>query len=341
MVNRIDCRNANGTYDKVKGQAAIDYAAANADLVIGIEGDNEPNHASAPPAWPTYLKDYTRVALRCGARPSEALRTSPWRVPSIWNRITADYIKLGDVSDSVDVGCIHWYTGGRRPTVSGKSGSGDEEGGGSGTQTFDEALDDCAICFGDAPIWNTESGWGVAGPGLPLGPFFVTNGAQAKYLLRDVAECFNRGITLTSLYTLIDDTRTPPRYHGLLTDALEKRPSFNAVKNLVSLFSDPGAAFPLQKLDFKLTGSGYSRMPLMQKRDGSFLLTLWNDADSYNRTTSSDVTVPPLNVKLELGTAAEVRLFTPTVATAPSDKGSVGTLDLKVPDHLLVVEIVP
>jgi len=82
---------------------------------------------------------------------------------------------------------------------------------------------------------------------------------------------------------------------------------------------------------------------LFQKSDGTFLLALYQDVDSYDRRTRRDLPVAPLSVPLGLTrTAARIDVFTPTTHSAAVRSATgVNALTIPVGDHVTVVKITP
>ena len=95
---------------------------------------------------------------------------------AIWGSEIAAYNKLGDISQWIDAGNLHYYTGGNKPTV---TAEGDDT---ASATTMDEAITNAGIIAPGLPIWVTETGWGVAGEGCPLSQWYVTPNAQAVLL---------------------------------------------------------------------------------------------------------------------------------------------------------------
>jgi hypothetical protein len=62
----------------------------------------------------------------------------------------------------------------------------------------------------------------------------------------------------------------------LLRNDLSEKPSFRAVKNLITILSDKGPSFGPDTLNYVLNGSiEYIRQILFQKRNGDFYLMVW------------------------------------------------------------------
>ena len=201
--------------DRAGTKANIDFLvnAVGAENISGIESANEySNPATRPADWATQLRDFHKWLYKT-VRSKAALNTVPVIGPSIWGRLTQDYVTLGNLEPNIDRGCLHWYTGGRRPTRAGMPGK----------------------PAGLSPIrWPTRSakprcwrrpsrcgspntGYPVAGPGTPLSQLHhQRKGRRRNMSFGACSTRFGEGVEKMNIYALIDDVhRDPPRYHGL------------------------------------------------------------------------------------------------------------------------------
>jgi hypothetical protein len=329
--------------DREATKANLDFLAeaVGAQNVSGIESANEYNNPKKkPPNWAPELREFQKW-LHDTVRADPRLSSIPLVAPSIWGRVTDDYLAVGNLEPNVDKGCLHYYTGGRRPTIAGRPRGGGDEGGGSGHYALADAIKDAKILAPTKPLWITEYGYPVTGPGLSLTGNFITEAAAAKYLIRGLLDAFGEGVERTYVYSLIDDVqRSPPRYHGLLDGGMRPRPSYDALRNLIGLFFDRADAFAPGVLKYDLANVPSSlKSQLFQKTDGTFLLTMYQDVDSYDRLLKQDVTVAPTNVQLSLERpATNVEVFTPTFQSEPTQSANrVKALTVPVGDHVTVV----
>jgi hypothetical protein len=96
--------------------------------------------------------------------------------------------------------------------------------------------------------------------------------------------------------------------YGLMTNTLQPKYSYNALKALTALLDDRGASFSPGKLQYSLTGSTTNvHHLLMQKRDGSFCLALWVNLPVYNPANNTTINVEPQGVTLTLDSGHEVQ----------------------------------
>jgi hypothetical protein len=328
--------------DRAGTRANIDFLATRVGTqnISGIESVNEYSNPSTRPAdWANQLREFHKW-LYATVRARPALNNVPVIAPSMWGRQTNDYITLGNLEPSVDRGCLHWYTGGRRPTRAGMPGRPADF-----SYSLADAIREAKVLAPTKPLWITECGHPIAGPGTPLSSFTITEKAAAKYMIRGLLDGFGEGVEKMNIYALIDDVhRQPPRYHGLTDGTLKRRLTFHAVKNLMVLFRDSGTLTSGGTLDFTLgNATATIKRQLFQKSDRTFLLTMYQDVDSYNRTTLRDTVVAPVTVRLNLAQpAAKIEVFTPTLSQAVKQSVSnAKTLAIPVGDHVTVVKITP
>jgi hypothetical protein len=331
---RLICvTGAGDNIDRTKVTPVLDVLAENAAMTHAVEGANEPNNGY-PSGWDQRTKDYQQWLFdEVHARPPIADKHIIG--PSVWGREDKGYQALGDMSDVMTVGNLHYYTGGCKPTV---TAQGQDSGSAS---TLNEAITDAEGLAPGLPIWITETGWPVAGPGCGLSPGFVTDNAQAKYVVRMLMEAFIRGIQHVALYTLLDDDRTPPRYHGLMKQDMTKRASYGALKRTLALYKQDGPRPQLGNLEYavQFPSPSVHGLPLMQKSDGRFLITLWNDVDSYDRTTFADIDPAPVEAVVTFGRSMNMRSMMPVKAWEWTDLTAGDNVTLSVPDHPIVLEV--
>jgi hypothetical protein len=332
--------------DRVGTKANLDFLAdvVGAHNVSAIESANEYNNPkSRPPNWAVELRDFQKW-LHDTVRADRRFDNVPLVGPSIWGRLTDDYRALGNIAAEVDKGCIHYYTGGRRPTLAGRPQR-RSEGGGPDTYGMADAIGEARILAPSRPMWMTEFGYAIAGPGLPQSDYFITEFAAAKYLLRGLLDAFGEGVEKIYIYSLLDDVgRSTPRYHGLADGNLRPRQTFEAVRNLMALFADRAGPFRTGELDFSIANGGSGiKQQLFQTTDGAFLLTMYRDVDSYDRTAMRDIAVEPLPVVLKLAQpASRIEVFTPTMSNRPAQRvANAATLTVSVADEVTVVRVTP
>jgi hypothetical protein len=165
----------------------------------------------------------------------------------------------------------------------------------------------------------------------------VTERAAAKYTLRALFDMLAAGIERTYIYSLLNDDHKTQNF-GLLTTDLRKRPAYHALKNLMALFADE-ITTPTD-LDYTITGHNAStKQHLFQRSDGSYLLVLYQDVLSYNRTTFQDIEPAPVNVTITLPASASFAVYQPTFGAGAAQSATGTAITIPVEDHVSVVKV--
>jgi len=328
--------------DRVGTKANIDFlaSAVGAQNLSGIESANEYSNPSTRPAdWAAQLRSFHQW-LYDTVKSNPALSSVPVVAPSIWGRLTWDYTALGNLEPRVDRGCMHYYTGGRRPSIAGSPSSRNALGDNGTYYAMSDAIREAKVLAPTKPMYITEYNHPINGPNSPLSGYIITENAAAKYIPRGLLDAFGNGILKTNIYSLIDDVKRS-KYHGLLDGSLRRRQTFYAVKNLMTLFADSASTFTPGTLDYSLSGlTSTIKQQLFQKSDGTFLLTLYQDVDSYDRANKRDAIVAPVTVGLNLTQTASIQVYTPSLSAAATKIVSgVSALTIPVGDHVTVVSI--
>lgn len=309
--------------------------------VESFEGVNEPD-LNGGPVWVaqtrTLQRDlWNKVQNDAKLRAVDVVGPSPAFDPEA----------LGDVSAWVDYGNWHPYPGGNCPTCADLYG-----------QSFDTRVARYREPSGTKPLVLSETGYHNAVNGehdhRP-----VSERAAAKYIPRLLFEHFNRGIPRSYLYELIDVRNDPVHRDreanfGLLRNDGSRKPAFIALRNLIALLEDPGPGFTPSSLAFELSGqTAKVHTTLLQKRDGTFYLALWQERSSYDTgqwatqpdapASRGDIAVPTQRVTVTTGTpTARARLYAPGRGTSVQRTWTTTrSFAVEVPDEVVVLELTP
>ncbi len=295
------------------------------DLAIGgrleaVEGPNEVDQRNDA--------NWAQDTRNCLPGLRAALPSLPFVGPSLADS-PDNAATLGDISALVDYGNIHRYFSGRNP---GTLGWGDT--GSCGTYgALSWAICEAQINSGSKPIAVTETGYNSQTE--------VDETTQAKYLARAFLVNLKAGIPRTYLYALQDyiggDTFGGD---GLVRVDESEKPAFVAVQNEFAYFSDAGASPSAAPLAYSLANANLDHL-LFRKRDGSYVLALWNETASWDPTTNTPIVVAPqtqtvtfgaLPVKVSASTIGDTGALvtTPTVAVG-------NALQISVDDHVTLV----
>jgi hypothetical protein len=323
--------DSNGILDpsSIPGKLAYVRDTIGVDKVLSIEGANEYNdRRSTDLNWAAEDRDY-QMRLYTSVRSDRAFDNIPVIGPSIWKRIYEDFVAIGNIDQYVDFPNLHYYTFNRKPTLF--------SGG-----TMDDAINWAKLIAPSANcVWTTETGYDAQTP----------QDVAAIYMLRMDLEFYNRcgnGSGKVFEYDLIDDTKN----FGMLDANLNPRPVYYAVKNLIKILSDKGPAFTPTSLNYSLSGDLTNiHKTILQKRDGRFYLTIWQDVDSQNSIGAwSNPPKRPLTLDVHQHAFSKMNVYYPT-ALGMSDPNngalpaqSVTTpsvLTINVPDHVMILEFIP
>ena len=178
--------------------------------------------------------------------------------------------------------------------------------------------------------------------------------AQALNVPMLLAEYFRHGIRRAYLFSLGNADG-----YGLLEDDLAtKRPAYFALKNLLATVKDSawdakthrwaGGEVAPRALLFGLEEAPPTVHTLtLQKKNGEFLLLIWNEVKNFDQDTHRDIVNAPIPVTLRL--KSSVGGLSATVLTQnaaggyDSRKGTVtrGALALLVPSSVMIVRLAP
>ncbi|MDB5324087.1 MAG: hypothetical protein JWN40_5718 [Phycisphaerales bacterium] len=308
----FDTKNFDALWTQVKQVNNIAY------LELPNEPQNFDDYNDKLHAWTIQLYQAAKADLRLSA------------VPLVASSVYGPTPGLADLSPYLDYGNIHDYPDVHNPAVN-----------------IAVNVSHARTVTGDKPIIATETGYHNAWQS----PSYFTGAseiASAKYLPRLYLQHFNYGIVKTFNYELIesfvDDTFTNGEAHfGLVRTDLSYKPAAYALKNLISLLKDPGPDFTPSSLNYTITtASPDVQHTLLQKRDGTFWLGLWQNVLSYDPAARQDLIVPPVNVGLSFNGVPLVRAETylPTTSTDVKNTASAAQLvNLAIDDQVTLVHL--
>lgn len=230
-----------------------------------------------------------------------------WTSANNWE---GDYGTVGDLSAYTDYANAHTY-----PNVG---------------QLPDAAIQDvnglAKMAASTRPVITTEIGWQTTQ---------FDEQTIAKYVLDAAMDGLKDGDAGMYFYGLYDDGSGA---WGLFNADGTPRPAATALHNLTTLLVDTGSnasGFTPGSLTYGLSGtqSGDSSA-LIEKSDGSFWLSLWNETEAAN--TPHTVTV---NLATQAATVVE---YDPLTGTSSIETWSnVSSIQVSVPDHPILLEIIP
>ncbi len=214
--------------------------------------------------------------------------------------------------------------------------------------SLDQAISNYKKTSGDKLIIDTETGYKMSSG--QMGHPAVSQPTAAKYSPRLVLSRIQKGFDKVYFYQLINNSED----FGLLNNDGSPRLQFTALKNFIQLLADPGKKFTPGSLSYFLEGdlTGIHQL-LFQRRDGTFMLVLWQGINGSSGGTKdndyTDINNSEKTIILNLKNKASViRLYRPSFNAMPDGNGTTpvatfrrtSTAVIAVPDHIVVVEIV-
>jgi hypothetical protein len=297
--------------------------------VISIEGPNEYD-LQGDPNWVSVLRDYTK-RLWDGVKARPALASLPVVGPSIVQH--SGQTEVGDISSWLDYGNTHTYLSGDRPEEDWR---------------WESEFNSAASNSKSKPFQVTETGY-HNGINSTAGHLGASERAAGIYMPRLFLETFRRGVRRTFSYELLDQRNDTAKTDieanfGLLRNDFSEKPAATAVKRLISLLSDKGPSFTPGTFDYHVEGVPSSaKQLLLQKRDGSFDLVIWNGVSVWNPQTRTDIDPAdvPITVKFDQP-VSDAQVYEPntspsalTTATDPT------SLKLNLSERVTVIKITP
>jgi hypothetical protein len=276
-----------------------DYVRTVADLPAGavesVEGINEWDlFGAARPDWATEVATWQKD-LYAETKANPATSHLPVLSPSMafkWN-----YAALPDLSPYADKANAHMYPGGFRPS--------------NEITNITNAL---RTVVPSKPLITTEAGYHNA-VNTTNGHLPVNEQTAGVYMPRLLLDHFMRGEERVYSYELIDEfddsAKTNPEAHfGLLRRDWSPKPAYTAMKTLLGLMADPGPEFTTQPLSLASTGwPSDGKYLVTQKRDGSYVLLLWRDAQVWDPVTRTALPDPTANVTLTFGEQLDMSVY--------------------------------
>ena len=298
-------------------------------VVESIEGPNEYEN-SGDPNWIGTERVYVQQLYQA-IKGDSTTASLPVSGPTLTSASAVN--SVGDLSSFVDYGAMHNYYSGRNP---GTSGWGDQGYGSIGWNVQLAQKD-----TGGKSVISTETGYHNA-VNSTSGNIGVPEDVAGRYMPRLFLEQFNDGVPRTWCYEFIDsynDSNDPDVNFGLLRNDGSEKPAYVALKNMINFLKDPGPSFILGTLDYSLSGNlNNVHHTLLEKRDGTFYLILWQEVSSFDVNNKLNINVKSQELKLSLNEPiANVKIHWLNNSVTASN--NLNQIDLSVSASPLIVEI--
>jgi hypothetical protein len=154
------------------------------------------------------------------------------------------------------------------------------------------------------------------------------------------------GVVKSYLYRFADD-KDPEigTTYSIVDIDLNRMQAFYAIKNLITLLGEKGQnSFVTHDHPITITGAPSSVHHLvLEKSTGVWYVILWNDIDTYNNDTKTDITNTDVSVTVNFGqTVATVKTYKPATGSnginVLNTYSNVSQQTFNVPDHPLIIE---
>ncbi len=300
---KFDAFLAEGSVAQMQGDLGRAQQLGGQGILNAIEGGNEEDDSYA-------TSNGNSLAAAASYQPTVASAAHALGLPAInmsfgqgWtaaNNYAGDYGNVGNLAGSADYANAHTY-----PT-------------GAPLSSIQLLNKDANMAASGQPVMQTEFGYDTNA---------TDPTSAAKWDLDGVMDSYAAGDARTYFYALFDDASGA---FGLMNqDGSPKAPGA-AIHNLTTLLSDSGGGSTPGTLDYTLSGGSGDNTLLMQKSDGSYWLSIWNDNAGAHTDT------------LTLGSAAsQILVFDPLTGTSAVQTSSdTATAQIQVPDHPVLVEVI-
>ena len=313
---------------------AVEQAKAIGPMLWGVEAVNEPDGGRRPGTW-------EKAARTEQQRLYKAMKNDPatWEIPVVGlslANIKESPRRLGDISPWMDYGGMHPYAAGQHPSFHWGWG-----------MPMADALAEARRVSGTKPMLVTECGYHNKenNPNHPG----VSEEAAAIYHLHLFFDYFNQGIERSYKYEFLDlkpdDSFSDMECHfGLVRSDGTVKPSFTALKNLLTLLDDTEKDFSPATLPLQIISEGDEpvQSTLLQKSDGSWWLALFRPVSVYDLKTRINRPVVPVSVQVEFEKRSNVYLYCPNRTTEPlASFGKKRKITFDLGAELLLLEIKP
>ena len=177
------------------------------------------------------------------------------------------------------------------------------------------------------PRVTTETGWYTSAENSQGQKYPVSLDQQGKLLMNVYLSAIKRGWSYTFVYYLHD---SPQGEWGFFDADYKPKPSATYLHNLTTILADTDAFKPGSFI-YSIADEPKSVHDLLiQKKDGTFYLAVWDDRPVGEGTDS---------VKVDLTGTHDVSQYDPTVDASAKSLGKVSSASLSLSDHPVILEI--
>ena len=287
------------------------------DLVIAIEGMNEPNHnrdgSPVRSDWATISAAYQKTIWDF-VKSTPSLSHVEVISPSLHmgsNEIYSHFTALRDagIADHIDYAGMHSYPAGLKPD-----------------NQVDTRLGYVRDAWGAVPTWVTETGYQNAINAPMSGPRPVPTDVAATYSPRTVLDYFTRGCK-TARYELLGEPNPaldePEAHYGLLHCPSDDpttwtvKPEFYLLKNFIAGLADTAPTYTPAPVALQVTAPATVKWVLTAKSNGTKTLYAYLNTSIWDIKTRTRITVNPVDVVIVDRAGARTVKIGPGVTAIP------------------------
>lgn len=342
LLAKVDTRTGSGGGQRLQPSGITPLlqgfvAESTPSLLQGIEGPNEYNMLEVNygyTGWPGELRYYAGLLIdKIRATPqiaNTAVIAPSLGYPNTYQR------RMGDMSNLGQRVNAHIYPGYM-----------------SLAQKIDELKPALAASAPGQLLYISEYGWHDVKNSITQD---IDINTWTRYIGRGMAISHKRkDISKAYIYQLVDDYYDPDRkhfdaHHGLISYSMQRTPMYYAVRNIMRIMCDSSSPSALHTLSYSLSGNlDNVSSALYEKRNKVFYAQFWLEKQSYNK--NGRIYNPTQSVKMTFQQPiSRVKVYLPSDPSRDLvNRGNVPvrkydnptSITLQVPDHLMIVEIVP
>ncbi len=269
-----------------------------ADVCIGVEGMNEPNHnrdgSPVRPDWAAAAVAYQKVIWDF-VTTTPALSHVSVVGPSLQMGGTDPYVDFEALAAAGLPGLMHYagmhsYPGGLKPD-----------------SKVDTRLGYVRDAWGAVPTWVSETGYTNAMNAPMVGPRPVPTDVSAAYGPRSLMDYYTRGCN-SARYELLsepDPTNAEPEYsYGLLNCPSNDpatwtvKPEYEVMRDLLGALKDPAPTYTPSPVPLQVTAPSNVKWLLTAKADGTTTLYAYLNASIWDVQKRVRLNPSPVDVKI-------------------------------------------
>lgn len=178
----------------------------------------------------------------------------------------------------------------------------------------------------------------------------VDQATQARYDIDALLDAFQLGVKRTYLYNLQDwasgtNIGNFSAYFGLYDTDSNIKLAGTTMHNFTTVLSQNNSgSTSTATLAYSLTGAAYyGNSEVLAKPNGIFDVVLWNETNTWNASTDSEIAIPTNDVTLTLGSTYQtIAVYDPLQSASPiATASNASTITVGLNADPLIIEVTP